>query len=54
MDSFQQLKLDEMFFDADQLIAEKKFADAINTLESILIEAPDYGKAHLVKINPIH
>lgn len=46
MDSFQQLKLDEMFFDADQLIAEKKFADAINTLESILIEAPDYGKAY--------
>jgi tetratricopeptide (TPR) repeat protein len=46
MDSFQKLKLDEMFFEADQLIAEKKFADAINTLESILIEAPDYGKAY--------
>jgi tetratricopeptide (TPR) repeat protein len=46
MDSFQQLKLDEMFFEADQLIAEKKFSDAINTLESILIEAPDYGKAY--------
>ena len=29
MDSFQQLKLDEMFFDADQLIAEKKFAEPL-------------------------
>lgn len=46
MDSFQQLKLDELFFEADQLIAEKRFADAINTLESILIEAPEYGKAY--------
>lgn len=46
MDSFQKLKLDEMFFEADQLIAEKRFSDAINTLESILIEAPDYGKAY--------
>lgn len=46
MDSFQRLKLDELFFEADTLIAEKKFADAINTLESILIEAPDYGKAY--------
>lgn len=46
MDSFQRLKLDELFFEADQLIAEKRFADAINTLESILIEAPDYGKAY--------
>jgi tetratricopeptide (TPR) repeat protein len=46
MDSFQKLKLDEMFFEADQLIAEKRFADAINTLESILIEAPDYGQAY--------
>lgn len=46
MDSFQRLKLDELFFEADQLIAEKKFADAINMLESILIEAPEYGKAY--------
>lgn len=46
MDHFQRLKLDEMFFEADQLIAEKKLSDAINTLESILIEAPDYGKAY--------
>jgi tetratricopeptide (TPR) repeat protein len=45
MDSFHRLKLDEMFFEADQLIAEKKISDAINTLESILSEAPDYGKA---------
>jgi tetratricopeptide (TPR) repeat protein len=46
MDSFKKLKLDEMFFEADQLIAEKKFADAINTLEAILLEAPDYGQAY--------
>lgn len=46
MDSFQRLKLDEMFFEADTLIAEKRFADAINTLESILIESPEYGKAY--------
>ena len=46
MDSFQRLKLDELFFEADQMIAEKNFSDAINTLESILIEAPDYGKAY--------
>ena len=46
MDSYQRLKLDEIFFEADILIAEKKFADAINLLEGILIEAPDYGKAY--------
>jgi tetratricopeptide (TPR) repeat protein len=46
MDSFQRLKLDEMFFEADTLIAEKRFSDAINTLESILIECPEYGKAY--------
>jgi tetratricopeptide (TPR) repeat protein len=46
MDSYQRLKLDEIFFEADVLIAEKKFSDAINLLEGILIEAPAYGKAY--------
>lgn len=46
MDSFRQLKLDELFFEADNLIAEKKYSEAIHTLESILIEDPSYGKAY--------
>ncbi len=46
MDSFQELKLDALFFDADRLISERKYTDAINMLEAILIEAPDYGKAY--------
>lgn len=46
LDPFKSLRLDEMFFEADSLIAQKKISDAINLLEGILNEDPHYGKAY--------
>jgi tetratricopeptide (TPR) repeat protein len=46
MDPFKGLRLDEMFFEADALIAEKKVVDAVSLLEGILNEDPSYGKAY--------
>jgi tetratricopeptide (TPR) repeat protein len=46
MDFLQQQRLDDLFFEADQLIKEQKYTEAISTLQAILIEAPDYGKAY--------
>jgi tetratricopeptide (TPR) repeat protein len=46
MDFLQQQRLDDLFFEADALIKEKKITEAISTLEIILVEAPDYGKAY--------
>jgi tetratricopeptide (TPR) repeat protein len=46
MDFLQQQNLDDLFFEADALIKEKKFTEAIATLEAILVEAPEYGKAY--------
>ena len=46
MDFLQQQRLDDMFFEADALIREKKITEAMSVLEGILIESPDYGKAY--------
>ncbi|MFN0031580.1 MAG: tetratricopeptide repeat protein [Flavobacteriales bacterium] len=46
MDYLQQQKLDDLFFEADALIKEKRFTEAVSTLEVLLIEAPDFGKAY--------
>ena len=36
LDPFKSLRLDEMFFEADSLIVQKKISDAVNLLEAIL------------------
>lgn len=46
MDFLQRQRLDDLFFEADNLIKEKKITEAFSTLEVILIEAPDYGRAY--------
>lgn len=46
MENEKYLKLDDMFFEADQLIKDQRISDAITKLNNILAEAPDYGKAH--------
>lgn len=35
-----------MLFEADELIRSNKIVDAVNLLEGIISEAPDYGKAY--------
>lgn len=39
-------KLDDLFFDADNLIKEKRIGEAKSKLYTLLEEAPDHGKAH--------
>lgn len=46
MNFFDSLKYDELFFEADALIGEKKILDALQILEGIIIENPQYGKAY--------
>ena len=46
MDFLQKQRLDDLFFEADALIKEKRITEAISTLEVILVEAPDYGRAY--------
>ena len=46
MDFLKLQQLDDLFFEADQLIREKKFTEAITILESIIIDSPEYGKAY--------
>lgn len=46
MDFLQKQQLDDLFFEADSLIKERKITEAISTLEAILVEAPDYGRAY--------
>jgi len=46
MDYLQKQRLDDLFFEADTLIKERKITEAISTLEAILVEAPDYGRAY--------
>ncbi|MEX2231505.1 MAG: hypothetical protein WD824_05060 [Cyclobacteriaceae bacterium] len=38
--------LEEKFLKADALIAENRLSDAAKLLEDILLDAPDFGKAH--------
>lgn len=46
MDFLQKQRLDDLFFEADALIKEKRITEAMSTLEVILVEAPDYGRAY--------
>jgi tetratricopeptide (TPR) repeat protein len=46
MEFFDKLRYDEWFYESDRHIKEGKFADAMQTLESIVAEEPRYGKAH--------
>ncbi len=46
MSDYNRILLDELFFEADNLIKEKRFTEAIQKLEAILTDAPDYGKAY--------
>jgi len=46
VDFLKLQQLDDLFFEADQLIREKKFTEAITILESIIIDSPEYGKAY--------
>lgn len=46
MEFYEKLKLDDLFYEADTKIKERNYADAMQTLEAILAEAPDYGKAY--------
>jgi tetratricopeptide (TPR) repeat protein len=46
MEFFDKIRLDEWFYEADQNIKDQRFADAMQTLESIIAESPDYGKAY--------
>jgi tetratricopeptide (TPR) repeat protein len=46
MDYLMQQRLEDMFFEADGLIKQGKFTDAIAVLEAILIESPEFGKAY--------
>lgn len=43
MDYFE---LEEKFYEADKMINDGRISDAAHLLEAILIEAPDFGKAH--------
>ena len=38
--------LEEKFIEADNLIKDNLLSEAVNTLNDILSEAPDFGKAH--------
>lgn len=38
--------LEEKFLNADKMISENRLGEAAKLLEEILLEAPDYGKAH--------
>jgi len=46
MKDYSLLKYDEMFFRADRLIKAGEIVQAIEMLNEIIHEQPDYGKAH--------
>ncbi len=46
MDFLQQQRLDDLFFEADALIKEKRVTEAVGVLEALLTESPDYAKAY--------
>ncbi len=46
MEFYDKLKLDDLFYEADSKIKERNYADAMQTLEAIIAEAPEYGKAY--------
>lgn len=42
----QFLEFEDLLFEADELIRNNKIADAVNLLEGIIAEVPDFGKAY--------
>ena len=40
------LEYEDMLFEADELIRNNKIADAVELLEGIISQVPDYGKAY--------
>ncbi len=46
MEFYERLKLDDLFYEADAKIKEGHYADAMQTLEAIVADAPEYGKAY--------
>lgn len=46
MEFYDKIRLDELFYEADQQIKDQRYADAMQTLEAIIVEAPEYGKAY--------
>jgi Tfp pilus assembly protein PilF len=46
MEEYTNYDLEEKFLTADRLISENRLGEAAKTLEEILAEAPDFGKAH--------
>jgi tetratricopeptide (TPR) repeat protein len=46
MEEHTNFDLEEKFLTADRLIGENRLSEAAKTLEDILAEAPDFGKAH--------
>ncbi|MEX1189277.1 MAG: tetratricopeptide repeat protein [Bacteroidia bacterium] len=42
----EYLEYEDMLFEADELIRNNKIADAVNLLEGIIAQVPDFGKAY--------
>lgn len=46
MEDYTNFEIEERFLKADQMITEGKLSEAARILDAILMEAPDFGKAH--------
>ncbi len=46
MEEQTNFDIEEKFLQADQLIGDNRLSEAAKMLEDILMEAPDFGKAH--------
>jgi tetratricopeptide (TPR) repeat protein len=46
MSSYDHLEFEDMLLEADELIRNNRISEAIELLEGIISQAPDYGKAY--------
>jgi tetratricopeptide (TPR) repeat protein len=46
MASYENLEYEDMLFEADDHIRNNRISDAVNLLEGIISQVPDYGKAY--------
>jgi len=46
MSNYRMFELEEKLADADIMIQDNALADAFKLLQELLLDAPDYGKAH--------
>ena len=46
MAAYDNLEFEDMLFEADDLIRINKISEAVSLLESIIAQAPDFGKAY--------